>query len=239
MSKTAQLIHDVEEEKKSKKKGFATLLVSGVLAATLCMGGVFAYLTATDSVTNNFGLTDSYNIDVIEPNWDTTDADGNGIPDAADNVLPTQTISKDPQVKNLDDVDAYVFLTVDVPTKSVQLEGESAPALHELLSYETNDGWTEVVWVVDDAEEGTGHWEAGSTGVYNAESGMTTHTYVYDTALSAQATSGSLFDDVTIANYINGQIGENVLQALTVNGHSIQALGFDSALSAWSAYAAQ
>lgn len=32
MSKTAQLIHDVEMEKKSKKKGFATLLVSGALA---------------------------------------------------------------------------------------------------------------------------------------------------------------------------------------------------------------
>lgn len=44
MSKTAQLIHDVEAEKKSKKKGFVTLLVSGALAATLCMGGVFAWV---------------------------------------------------------------------------------------------------------------------------------------------------------------------------------------------------
>lgn len=222
MSKTAQLIHDVEEEKKSKKKGFVTLLVSGVLAATLCMGGVFAYLTATDSVTNNFGFTDSHSIEVLEPNWDTTDADDNGIPDAADNVLPGQTISKDPQVKNLKDFDAYMFVEVSVPTLSMQLEGDDAPVPHELLSYSVNAGWTEQ-----------------GTGTYDADTGMTKHTYLYDTAVAGQATTASVFDEVTTANYANGQIGANALQSLTVDGHSIQALGFDTAAAAWAAYGAQ
>lgn len=222
MSKTAQLIHDVEMEKKSKKKGFVTLLVSGVLAATLCMGGVFAYLTATDSVTNNFGFTDSHSIEVLEPNWDTTDADDNGIPDAADNVLPGQTISKDPQVKNLKDFDAYMFIEVSVPTLSMQLEGDDAPVPHELLSYSVNAGWTEQ-----------------GTGTYDADTGMTKHTYLYDTAVAGQATTASVFDEVTTANYANGQIGANALQSLTVDGHSIQALGFDTAAAAWAAYGAQ
>lgn len=222
MSKTAQLIHDVEMEKKSKKKGFVTLLVSGVLAATLCMGGVFAYLTATDSVTNNFGFTDSHSIEVLEPNWDTTDADDNGIPDAADNVLPGQTIAKDPQVKNLKDFDAYMFVEVSVPTLSMQLEGDDAPVPHELLSYSVNAGWTEQ-----------------GTGTYDADAGMTKHTYLYDTAVAGKATTASVFDEVTTANYANGQIGANALQSLTVDGHSIQALGFDTAAAAWAAYGAQ
>lgn len=222
MSKTAQLIHDVEEEKKSKKKGFATLLVSGVLATTLCMGGVFAYLTATDSVTNKFGFTDSHAIEVIEPNWDTTDADDNGIPDAADNVLPGQTIAKDPQVKNLKNFDAYMFVEISVPTLTMQLAGDETAVPHELLSYTVNDGWTE-------------QGEA----VYDAESGMTKHTYLYDTAVAGQATTTAVFDNVTTANYANGQIGANALQSLTVDGHSIQALGFDTAAAAWAAYGAQ
>lgn len=222
MSKTAQLIHDVEAEKKSKKKGFVTLLVSGALAATLCMGGVFAYLTATDSVTNNFGFTDAHAIEVLEPSWDTTDADDNGIPDAADNVLPGQTISKDPQVKNLKDFDAYMFVEVSVPTLSMQLDGDDAPVPHELLTYSVNDGWTEQ-----------------GTGTYDAETGMTKHTYLYDTAVAGQATTASVFDEVTTANYANGQIGANALQSLTVDGHSIQALGFDTAAAAWAAYGAQ
>lgn len=222
MSKTAQLIHDVEMEKKSKKKGFATLLVSGALAVTLCVGGVFAYLTATDSVTNKFGFTDSHSIDVIEPNWDTTDADGNGIPDAADNVLPGQTIAKDPQVKNLKDFDAYMFVEVSVPTLSMQLDGDAEAVPHELLSYTVNDGWTEQ-----------------GTGTYDAETGMTKHTYLYDTAVAGQATTVSVFDNVTTANYANGQIGANALQNLQVDGYSIQALGFDTAAAAWAAYGAQ
>lgn len=125
MSRTAQLIHDVEMEKKSKKKGFATLL-----------------------------------------------------------------------------------------------DTEAVP--HELLSYTVNDGWTEQ-----------------GTGTYDAETGMTKHTYLYDTAVAGQATTASVFDNVTAANYANGQIGANALQNLQVDGYSIQALGFDTAAAAWAAYGAQ
>lgn len=222
MSKTAQLIHDVEEEKKSKKKGFATLLVSGVLAASLCMGGVMAYLTATDSATNNFTVAEKLAIEVVEPNWDPTDADNNGVPDAAEDVLPGQTVSKDPQIKNLTSVESYAIMQVDVPTKTVQLEGEDAAAQHELFTYTVNAGWTEQ-----------------GTGTYNAETGMTTHTYFYDTTLAGNATSTAVFDDVTLVNLADGQMAGALAQSIDVTGYAIQALGFNDCGAAWTAYQAQ
>lgn len=59
--------------------------VSVALVGTLALAGIGAYFTGTDTVENKFdisaGLTDK--ITVVEENWDTTDADDNGIPDAA------------------------------------------------------------------------------------------------------------------------------------------------------------
>lgn len=59
--------------------------VSVALVGTLALAGIGAYFTGTDTVENKFdisaGLTDK--ITVVEENWDTTDADTNGIPDAA------------------------------------------------------------------------------------------------------------------------------------------------------------
>lgn len=235
MTNPAEMINRSEEQK-SKKRGLASLVVAGTLAATLCMGGVFAYLTATDSVTNTFGLTDSHSIEVVEPNWDTTDEDGNGVPDALEATLPGQVVAKDPQVKNLKDFDAYVFLEVQVPTKNVQLEGEDAASLHELFSYDVNEGWSEYTFVED--EDG-GHWEKGAGGKYDATTGMTTHTYLYDEAVAGNATSGALFDEVTVANYINDQLGGDMIANIQIDGHSIQALGFDGPAAAWAAYTAQ
>ena len=71
--------------------------VSVALVGTLALAGIGAYFTGTDTVENKFdisaGLTDK--ITVVEENWDTTDADDNGIPDAAEHVVPLQTGHKE------------------------------------------------------------------------------------------------------------------------------------------------
>lgn len=55
--------------------------VSVALVGTLALAGIGDYFTGTDTVENKFdisaGLTDK--ITVVEENWDTTDADTNGI----------------------------------------------------------------------------------------------------------------------------------------------------------------
>lgn len=131
------------------KKGPAKAVVSVALVGTLAMAGIGAYFTGTDTVENKFdisaGLTDK--ITVTEANWDTTDDDGDGVPDAAQHVVPLQTIAKDPVVDNKSDVEAWLFCQIKVPTANVSVVGDDgapeAAAQHELFTYTVNDGWTE------------------------------------------------------------------------------------------------
>lgn len=184
------------------------------LASLLAVGGVMAYLTSTDAAENRFSLAEKIEIDVVEPSWVEADASG---------MLPNMTVAKDPAVKNVSDVEGWIAMTIEVPTKSIQLVGESAAANHELVEYTINNGWT----------------ETGSA-TYDASTGMTTHTYLYGNKLPAGATTDSLFDDITLVNMIEGQIPNAELQqSLNVYGYAIQSHGFADVEAAWAAYRAQ
>lgn len=167
--------------------------VSVALVGTLALAGIGAYFTGTDTVENKFdisaGLTDK--ITVVEENWDTTDADDNGIPDAAEHVVPLQTLAKDPVVKNETDVEAWLFCQIKVPTANVSVVGEDgtpeAAASHELFTYTVNEGWTE-------------------HGTPVVADGYTTHTYLYNTKVAANSqTAKAVFDDVTLINLVEAQ----------------------------------
>lgn len=193
--------------------------VAGVCACALALGGVMSYLTATDTATNKFELADSTAyasaFTVEEPGWDTTDNNSNGIPDAAEGFLPTQTITKDPQVKNDSNVSSYIMVTLKVPTATVQCEGESSATQQELFTYSINSGWT---------EKGTGTYADG----------FTTHVYMYDTALAGGGTTSKLFNSVTLKNIVNGQIESGSLaKDIVVTANAIQAQGFSSADEAY------
>ena len=211
------------EQKRAKAKALITAGVAGALVVGAM--GTFAYFTGTDSVENVFtmseGMTDK--IEVVEPAWDLTDADANNVPDAAENLVPLQTVAKDPAVKNGSDVAAWVFIQVKVPTAEVSVVGEDgapvAAASHELFTYTVKDGWTE-------------------HGTPTVADGYTTHTYLCDAQVAAGATSPALFDDVTLINLVEAQ-GTSGADKITVDGHAIQAEGFADAASAWAAYSAQ
>lgn len=162
----------METKEKSKiqklmKSKPAKAVLSVALVGALGFAGVMgAYFTGQDTKENKFdisaGLTDK--ITVVEENWDTTDADTNGIPDAAEHVVPLQTIAKDPVVKNESDVETWLFCQIKVPTANVSVVGEDgspeAAASHELFTYTVNEGWTE-------------------SGTPVVADGYTTHTYLY------------------------------------------------------------
>lgn len=201
-------------------------VVSVALVGTLALAGIGAYFTGTDTVENKFdisaGLTDK--ITVFEENWDTTDADDNGIPDAAEHVVPLQTLAKDPVVKNESDVEAWLFCQIKVPTANVSVVGEDgtpeAAASHELFTYTVNEGWTE-------------------SGTPVVADGYTTHTYLYNTKVAANSqTAKAVFDDVTLINLVEAQ-GVAGPDQIDVIGHGIQAEGLDTAAAAWTAYTAQ
>ena len=205
MKTTNEEVHN----KRSLTKG----IIAIACACALALVGVYAYLTATDQVKNIFGFTDKLDIEVVEPNWD---------PDNAQNLLPTQSVTKDPALHNPNKVDVYVFADVVIPQKDIvtaNADGTlNASAVVDLFSYELNDGWTLKDTIVGD-------------------DGAVTYRYVYNDVVPAGETSGSIFDEVAIVNYVNEQFNtEELAQQIVINGYGAQAVGFESVDAAYASY---
>jgi len=204
-----------------------TFLAAIVLLLLFVVGGAVAYFTDTDSETNTFTIG-NVDIDLVEANWDTTDQDSNGIPDAAQDLMPGQTVAKDPVIKNLSTSNpAYVFAKVEVPCTA-----ESTP--RELFTYTVNTGWTEL-----------------SSAAVACTNGTATHVYYYGsndtlTALAKAAdsstptpTSTAVFDNVTLLSSLTGASAEGLTgnKNIVVTGYGIQTQGLTAPVtpaSVWS-----
>ncbi|MDJ1121396.1 SipW-dependent-type signal peptide-containing protein [Olsenella sp. YH-ols2217] len=203
----------------------AAAAVGLCLAGVLGAGSALAYLTDNDAVTNKFNVAADLKVQVDEPEWDKLpDTDKDGVPDVVEQMTPTQTVAKDPYVKNGSTTDAWCFARVGVPTKSVKHvidNGTTKTSEIELFSYTLNPGWAEV-----------------GTGVKVND--VTWHTYRYDKeAVSAGAKTGSaIFSSVTLANVVEGQLSDAPL-SIEIEGYGIQKQGFASCADAYAAYKLQ
>lgn len=208
-----------------------TAVAVGCTLAVIGVGGTLAYLTDTDTATNRFSVSSALDIELLEPSWQTTDEDANGIPDAAEQVVPLQSVAKDPQIRNTAGTEAWAFLEVAVPTENVRVVEEdgslSVAENHPLFTYETNIGWSEIE----------------STSYYDPETKTTKRFYVWSEPLGVGETTGSLFDEVTLINLANGQLGGTEGKAIgtqiDVTAHAIQTDGFANWKDAWSALTTQ
>lgn len=190
---------------KNKTKAIlCTVAVAGVVG----ISGILAYLTDTDTATNNFTVG-KVEIELQEPTWDAAnDENSNDIPDVAETLAANATIAKDPQVQNIGKNDAYVYLKVTVPKDTVivaQADGTRLPeAVTELFSYEVNEGWTEIP---SQKVEGTD---------------SNTYVYYYNEKLAPDAvTAKPLFNEVTLANVIEGEIDLSS-QQIDIDAYAIQ-----------------
>lgn len=200
------------QDKRSLKKAFLAV----VCACALTLAGVFAYLTATDQVKNLFSLADKIEIEVVEPNWNPDDAKG---------MLPTQTVAKDPAIHNKNKAGIYVFADVVIPQKNIVTANADGTlnesAVVDLFSYELNEGWTLKDTIAND-------------------DGTVTYRYVHNDVVPADGTTPSLFDEVTLVNYVNEQFNtEELAQQIVINGYGAQALGFANAEEAYASYFAK
>lgn len=194
------------------------VLLLGGCAAALAAGGTLAYLTASDSAINEFSITEGLkdNIEVIEPSWD---------PEDAKDMIPTETVAKDPQLVNDSTVDAYAIMQISVPHKNVITASEDGTlqqaASLDLFTYQSNPAWEEL-----------------GSGTLSEDGTKMIHTYLYSGILAAGETTESVFDEVSLINVIDGQI-DGMDLTIDVDGFAIQAEGFSSAADAWSAYQKQ
>ena len=171
------------------------ILAITALAGALLVGGTFAYLTDYDQAVNQFTVG-QVKIELEEPNWE---------PEKHTKIVPTEEIKKDPQVKNTGSNDAFVYLEVSVPMADVITaagDGSRIPkAVQELFSFSKNEGWTQMSAKT-----------SGNSRVY---------TYAYNRILKPQETTGTLFDTVTFANVVEGQLDTKILE-MPVRAYAIQ-----------------
>lgn len=210
-----------------------TKAILGTAAAVGVIGvsGVIAYLTDTDTASNKF-VVGQVKIELQEPNWENADDEnGNDIPDYAENIVPNATIQKDPQVKNVGKNDAYIYLKVTVPAKSVitaQADGtlvnEGKPQTTKLFTYTPNANWTEIT-----SQEKT------NTNETTGEVESYTYVYYYNEKVAPNDTTSTLFDTVTFANVIEGQIDLTNHQ-IDIDAYAIQSDNLPEGTSIEDAY---
>lgn len=211
-----------------RARAFVRPVLAVGLAAAVGVGGMFSYFTDEDSVDNVLSVaSDDLDVRVVEQAWDRLpDEDGDGIPDAAQNMLPLQWVVKDPKVVNggTDGVGAYVMAKVSVPVADVSYvdgEGDTVAGKNvELFSYQvTSEKWRE-------------------QGEPVLSEGYRVHTYRYADVLGPGEETPVLFDRIELINLVNGQ-GQAGEKVVTVTAVAIQEEGFASADEAWAAYDAQ
>lgn len=207
----------------NKKK---TILAAVVLLLVFVVGGAIAYFTDTDFATNTFTIG-NVDIDLVESTWEnldtaTVDKNDNDIPDAAEDMMPGETVDKDPVIKNLSTKNpAYVFVKVEVPCTTIVAPATTS---EELFTYTTNAGWTEL----------------SSAAVACTSGGTATHVYYYGTggtltalAKAADAstptpTSNPVFSSVTLRSTLKGNEGLTGNKNIVVTGYGIQTEGLTS-----------
>ena len=189
--------------KNKTKKALCAASILGVVA----ISGIFAYLTDTDSATNNFTVGE-VKIELQEPTWDAALEEDE---DYATHIVANQEFTKDPQVENVGANDAYVFLSVTVPKATVVTADEDGILENDGEARET------VLFTFDIDEE---NW----CNIANEEGeNSNTIIYFYKTgAISPEETTEPLFESVKFVNIIDGEIAVDTAENIVINAYAIQ-----------------
>lgn len=179
---------------KIKRKIVKTAALCCAVSA-LAAGGTMAYLTDYDKTVNEFTVG-KVDIELQEPNWK---------PEDNTKIEPSQQIRKDPQVKNTGLNDAFVYLEVSIPTEDVVTADAEGNRIDkkttELFTFTKKADWTQL--------------EAKTSGKNRV------YTFAYNEILKPEQTTSALFDTVTFANIIEGQLDTRQFE-IPVRAYAIQ-----------------
>ena len=202
-----------------KKK---TVLAAIILLLMFAVGGAIAYFTDTDTKTNIFTIG-NVDITLTEDGWDAlADTNNNDIPDAAEDMLPGESVTKDPTINNVSTKNpAYVFVKVEVPCTTIVAPATTS---EEIFTYTVNSGWTEL----------------STAAVACTSGGTATHVYYYGTngtltvlakaadASTPTSTSNPLFSSISLLGTLKGNEGLTGEKRVVVTGYGIQTEGLTS-----------
>lgn len=175
------------------------LLLLGLTAAIGCstFGLTMAYMTDTEQATNVITVG-NVAIDLTETKWN---------PDNGKNISPRTEIAKNPKVTNTGSLDAWIFLKVRNPKKSIVTVDNKTkrkkPATDvELFSFTPNSKW-ELVSKTDNGSE-------------------VEYVYGYKDIVKAKDKTVSLFDTVKLVNYLEGSIDKDEKLDIPIEAMAVQ-----------------
>ncbi len=212
----------------------ALLLVAGSVAGTL------AFLTASDSVTNVF------TIGKVAITLDEAVVDSNG--EAVENqrsgegneyhLVPGKRYDKDPTITvSKDSEEAYVRMMLTVTKASIiQKIIDNDAALEDYA--DLFDGWDEKVWLYKGFTENKSEDSITFEFRYADKVSGTAGAQKLAPLFTELVAPGSITGDQMDKLYTNDGNDENDFKVI-VEGHAIQAVGFDTADAAWTAFEAQ
>lgn len=231
------------ETSRKRSNSRIKLAAAACLLAFLSLGGTLAYMTDSESASNRFTVG-KVDFNLYETSWDgelpdgtyatssnATPSDALGIRQAED-MYAGKEIPKDPAIKNNSKNDAYVRMTVKIPVAYVTTADEDGnltnggqPRDTELFTYDLNPDCGMKL----------------TPGQPTVEGGSHVYEYMYtgggwkEIPVPAGQDIPPLFDSVSFANVVGGQIDENT-EFIYVDFKAIQSGGFDSPEEAWAAY---
>lgn len=175
------------------------ILLLGLTAAVGCstFGLTMAYMSDKDQATNVITVGD-VTVDLTETNWK---------PETGVNILPRTEVAKNPEVTNTGSVNAWIFLKVRSPKKNIitvdnKTKRKKPAADVELFSFTPNSKW-ELVSKTDKGSE-------------------VEYVYGYKDIVKTKEKTQSLFDSVTMVNYLEGSIDKKEKLTLPVEAMAVQ-----------------
>lgn len=169
-----------------------------LLIFTASAGLTGAYLTDMPEKLDNRMTPGSIEVELTETKWN---------PEDARYLLPGSTVKKNPAVKNIGKNDAWIFLKVQIPVKEICLvdpiskkKGEKKET--ELFAFEANGTWELLEKEKEDA--------------------CISYLYGYHTTVQPQEITEELFEEVTLVNYLEGELDEKDSLFLPVETMAIQ-----------------
>lgn len=209
-----------------KKKNVMTGIISLSLVAVMAVGATLAYLTAKDApVTNTFafGGDNGKSAITVELKETTPTATGDekitGTEDTGfsyTNVVPGQTLNKEPKITANVTVDSYVFIKVTGLSKDVNLGGTTDQTDNQI----TQNGWTAV-----------GSLDTYGNGTYYK---MANFDQTAETAVAQKPISeAKVFSKVTVNADLTKDNGDTfATNKIKIEVAAIQKVGFDDATAA-------
>lgn len=184
--------------KKKKSKRVLLYIFTGCLLSITGMAGTQAYLVKGSDTLVNRILPGNVAVVLTEPDWN---------PEHAMNMNPGTWVQKNPTVKNTGTLDAWVFVQVTVPKKNITCVDpvtgrKSDKRNQEVFSFAPGEAWELMEKKNLDTEA--------------------RYIYGYKKLVQPGKSSSSLFDEIQIADYLEGELDPDEILELPVKTTAIQ-----------------